>query len=74
MDEFQNITKLLRWGKEHQGLIELVEELNTEFVFDPEIESYEESNSLLYKFYSPVLMSKLKFAAYYGHKFLNNYI
>ena len=74
MDEFQNTKKLLRWGKEHQGLIELVEELNTEFVFDPEIESYEESNSLLYKFYSSVLMSKLKFAAYYGQKFLNNYI
>ena len=73
MDECQNITKLFRWGKEHQGLIELVDELNTEFVCDPEIESYEESNSLFHKFYSPVLMSELKFAAY-GHKFLNNYI
>ena len=72
MDECQNIAKLFRWGKEHQGLIELVDELNTEFVCDPEIKSYEESNSLFHKFYS-VLMSELKFAAY-GHKFLYNYI
>ena len=43
------------------------------FLTESEIESYEESNSLFHKFYSPVLMSDLKFAAY-GHKFLNNYI
>ena len=73
MDERQNITKLFRWGKEHQGLLKLVDELNTEFLCDPEIESYEESNSLFHEFYSPVLISEIKFSAY-GHKFLNNYI
>ena len=73
MDECQNITKLFSGGKEHQSLIELVAELNNEFVCDPEIESYEESNSLYHKFYSPVLMSELKLAAY-ELKFINNYI
>ena len=71
LDECQNITKLFRWGKEHQGLIELVEELNAEF--ESVNESYEVGSSTLHKFYSPVLMSDLKFAAY-GHKFINNYV
>ena len=53
-DECQNITKLFLWGKEHHVFIELVDELNSEFVYEPEIESYEESNSIVHKFYSPV--------------------
>ena len=74
LNDCQSITKLFRWGKEHQGLIELVDELNTQPDSDTsDIDDELEEGNKKCKFYSPVLMSDLKFAAY-GHKFLNTYI
>ena len=43
LDEVQSITKLFRWGKEHQGLIELVEDLNE---IESEFETIEDGNEM----------------------------
>ena len=79
LDEVQSITKLFRWVKEHQGLNELVEDLNE---IESEFETIEDGNEMAtitvrdetmgstgFKFYMPILQSELKCAAH-GYKFL----
>ena len=61
----QTVTKVFTHGKEHQGLIELVDIMN--------VESCDGCDESVLKLLSPVVKSNLKFAAH-GFKFLKNYI
>ena len=67
----QLVTKIFTHGKEHQGLIELVDVINEENV-GPECADSDTLDESI-KFLNPSLRSSLKFAAY-GHKFLKNYV
>ena len=67
----QLVTKIFTHGKEHQGLIELVDVINEENV-GPECADSDTLDESI-KFLNPSLRSSLKFAAH-GHKFLKNYV